>query len=260
VSFIIMLAATLSSATMPNQNITTSFTIDFPDPENEESAGTPVINKIVVENDGKMFWNGYKIGKSQLFNYDNQISLMEPVGLQVQPFPDVPASVFYDFIKSLYETKTFKKSYYIVGNENYEKFSRSKFISHTILNEKSIPSEISIEIFSTDKNKKEPTSDGYSGSSPNGDCRIFLNGTSVNYKEFSKQLSETLIQQMLKFKTQSSDELSLHSWIRTFPPSSIFVDKSAPYRCIGGALYGLQAAGFARASFIAFREFSEHPK
>jgi biopolymer transport protein ExbD len=78
-----------------------------------------------------------------------------------------------------------------------------------------------------------------------GTCGVYWNMTRVN--------SEELLQRAVK---KLEDEIKRQGGVEnlteeTMPEAHIRGDINTPYRCIGGAIFAMQRAGFARVGFIS---------
>ena len=80
---------------------------------------------------------------------------------------------------------------------------------------------------------------------PGGECEVYWNLTRVNSEELLdravKQL-ETLIEEVGGVENVTEENM---------PEAHIRGDVNTPYRCIGGAVFTMQRAGFARVGFIS---------
>lgn len=78
-----------------------------------------------------------------------------------------------------------------------------------------------------------------------GGCEVYWNLTKVNSDELLKRAVKKLEDQIRKVggAQNLTDE--------TMPEAHIRGDINTPYKCIGGAIYTMQRAGFARIGFIS---------
>lgn len=80
---------------------------------------------------------------------------------------------------------------------------------------------------------------------PGGTCEVYWNLTKVNSDELLdravKKLEDTIA------KVGGADKITEE----TMPEAHIRGDVNTPYRCIGGAVFTMQRAGFARVGFIS---------
>jgi len=81
--------------------------------------------------------------------------------------------------------------------------------------------------------------------SPTGECEIYWNLQRVNSKE--------LLDKAVKKLKDEIDKLGGPQNVteETMPEAHIRGDINTPYRCIGGAIFTMQMAGFARVGFIS---------
>jgi biopolymer transport protein ExbD len=80
---------------------------------------------------------------------------------------------------------------------------------------------------------------------PGGECEVYWNLTRVN----SQQLLDRAVKKL-------EDEIERVGGIEnlteeTMPEAHIRGDVNTPFRCIGGAMYMMQRAGFSRVGFIS---------
>jgi biopolymer transport protein ExbD len=80
---------------------------------------------------------------------------------------------------------------------------------------------------------------------PGGVCEVYWNLTRVNSTELLDRAVKKLKDQIAKVGgvQNLTDE--------TMPEAHIRGDINTPYRCIGGAIFAMQRAGFARIGFIS---------
>ena len=85
----------------------------------------------------------------------------------------------------------------------------------------------------------------YAGANPGGNCRIYWNTTPVD----SNQLVERAVKQL-------EDQIDAFGGVENMTPEDmpevhIRGDINTPYKCIGGAIYNMQRAGFAKVGFLS---------
>jgi len=80
---------------------------------------------------------------------------------------------------------------------------------------------------------------------PSGECEVYWNLTRVN----SDELLERAVKQLedLIAKVGGVENVTEEN----MPEAHIRGDINTPYRCIGGAVFAMQRAGFARVGFIS---------
>ena len=80
---------------------------------------------------------------------------------------------------------------------------------------------------------------------PNGECEVYWNLTRVNSEELldrAVKALEDLIKNVGGVENVTEENM---------PEAHIRGDVNTPYRCIGGAVFAMQRAGFARVGFIS---------
>ncbi len=89
---------------------------------------------------------------------------------------------------------------------------------------------------------------GFEGASRNGDCRIYLNNiTPVNSTELQK-LAYNRLDSIVK--REGGPEV-LKNNPEKVPQVHIRGDVDAPWRCVAGAIYNVQVAGYPTVGFIS---------
>lgn len=78
-----------------------------------------------------------------------------------------------------------------------------------------------------------------------GSCAVFWNLSPVGHTELLKRAQDKL--QEIVDNAGGADKLTTDD----LPEAHIRGDVDVPYRCIGGAIYTMQAAGFAKVGFIS---------
>ena len=80
---------------------------------------------------------------------------------------------------------------------------------------------------------------------PNGECEVYWNLTRVN----SDELLERAVKQLEDLIAAVGGVENVTE--ENMPEAHIRGDINTPYRCIGGAVFAMQRAGFARVGFIS---------
>ena len=80
---------------------------------------------------------------------------------------------------------------------------------------------------------------------PGGTCEVYWNLTKVNSQELLDRAVKKLEDEIKK--VGGVDKVTEEN----MPEAHIRGDINTPYRCIGGAIYTMQRAGFARVGFIS---------
>lgn len=107
-----------------------------------------------------------------------------------------------------------------------------------------------LSVTTTDVNGLDPGAEGYQGANPNGECRIYWNVTPVDSTELVDRAAKHLKRE---FDALGGEAAAAAGQITPdmLPEAHIRGDVNTPYRCIGGAIYSMQMAGFARVGFIS---------
>ena len=79
---------------------------------------------------------------------------------------------------------------------------------------------------------------------PDGSCGVFWNTTPVTHDEL-------LTRAVDKLKVEIERQGGVGNPALELPEAHIRGDVNTPYRCIGGTIYTMQMAGFARVGFIS---------
>ena len=90
---------------------------------------------------------------------------------------------------------------------------------------------------------------GYQGATRNGECRIYWNNiTPVSSEDLRNQAFERLEAIVLAYPGGAEAIVEDPDAI---PQVHIRADKEAPWRCVAGAIYNIQAAGYPTVGFIS---------
>ena len=79
---------------------------------------------------------------------------------------------------------------------------------------------------------------------PTGDCEVYWNQTRLDSNEL-------LDRAVSKLKLEIEKQGGVNAPGLELPEAHIRGDVNTPYRCIGGAIYVMQRAGFAKVGFIS---------
>jgi biopolymer transport protein ExbD len=105
-----------------------------------------------------------------------------------------------------------------------------------------------LTVSSTDNAGRSAGQPGYEGASRNGECRIYLNNiTPVDSQELYNQAFDRLDAIV---KRAGGPEALMEDPER-IPQVVIRGDVNAPWRCVAGAIYNVQAAGYPTVGFIS---------
>ena len=103
-----------------------------------------------------------------------------------------------------------------------------------------------LSVTTTDDGGRSPGQPGYQGASRNGQCRIYFNNISpVDSEELRKQAFDRLdaiIKREGGAKNIDPEKI---------PEVHIRGDQNAPWKCIAGAIYNVQIAGYPKVGFIS---------
>jgi biopolymer transport protein ExbD len=105
-----------------------------------------------------------------------------------------------------------------------------------------------LTISTTDDAGRSAGQPGFEGASRNGDCRIYFNNiTPVDSQELYDQAFKRLD---LIVKRAGGPEALMQN-PELIPQVHIRGDINAPWRCVAGAIYNIQAAGYPTVGFIS---------
>ena len=103
-----------------------------------------------------------------------------------------------------------------------------------------------IAVVSTDAAGRSPKQPGYEGSSPTGQCRVYVNNTTpVDNNELYKAAYDRL-DAIVKREGGAANMDP-----EKVPEVHIRGDIHVPWKCIAGAIYNVQAAGYPKVGFIS---------
>jgi biopolymer transport protein ExbD len=109
---------------------------------------------------------------------------------------------------------------------------------------------ILLSVTTTDAAGREPGTDGFEGANPGGECRIYAGTTPISSDElqtFAKKHMEDQIELLGGMDALTSGDVKPED----LPEAHIRGDVNTPYRCIGGAIFTMQRAGFLRIGFVS---------
>jgi biopolymer transport protein ExbD len=107
-----------------------------------------------------------------------------------------------------------------------------------------------LTVTTTDEAGRTPSTidTAYTGASRNGECRVYINNTTlVDSTELYDQAFERLdaiVQRAGGFEAIMQDPDQI-------PQVHIRADVNAPWRCVAGAIFNVQAAGYPTVGFIS---------
>ena len=104
-----------------------------------------------------------------------------------------------------------------------------------------------LSITSTDGNGLSPGEAGYSGASREGACRVYINDTPVN----SDELQDRSFKRLDAIVKREGGPEAIAENPDLIPQVHIRADQNAPWKCVAGAIYQIQAAGYPTVGFIS---------
>jgi biopolymer transport protein ExbD len=107
-----------------------------------------------------------------------------------------------------------------------------------------------LSVTTTDASGNEPGMDAYQGANPGGECRIYWNTTPISSEELEVRAREHFEKELEKLGGVAAIE-SGDVKAEDLPEAHIRGDVNTPYRCIGGAIFNMQLAGFTRVGFVS---------
>ena len=105
-----------------------------------------------------------------------------------------------------------------------------------------------LTISTTDAAGRSAGEPGFEGASRGGECRVYFNNvTPVD----STQLYDQAFQRLDTIVQRAGGPEALMENPETIPQVHIRGDVNAPWRCVAGAIYNVQAAGYPTVGFIS---------
>jgi biopolymer transport protein ExbD len=107
-----------------------------------------------------------------------------------------------------------------------------------------------ITVTTTDEAGRTPqlTSSGYTGASRNGECRVYLNNTTL---VDSGELYDRAFERLDTIVQRAGGAEAIMADPDLIPQVLIRGDVNAPWRCVAGTIYNVQAAGYPTVGFIS---------
>ena len=107
-----------------------------------------------------------------------------------------------------------------------------------------------LTVSSTDDAGRSPqlTDSDYSGPSRSGECRVFFNNTTP---VDSQELYDQAFNRLDAIVTRAGGAEALMADPELIPQVHIRADVNTPWRCVAGAIYNIQAAGYPTVGFIS---------
>jgi biopolymer transport protein ExbD len=88
----------------------------------------------------------------------------------------------------------------------------------------------------------------YSGASRNGECRVFLNNTTL---VDSQELYDQAFQRLDSIVQRAGGAEAMMANPELIPQVHIRGDVNTPWRCVAGTIYTIQSAGYPTVGFIS---------
>lgn len=107
-----------------------------------------------------------------------------------------------------------------------------------------------LSVTTTDPSGREPSDPAFEGAWTGGECRVFWGQTPIDSTELVERAAKHL---KAEFDALGGEEAAAQGLIdpEQLPEAHIRGDINTPYSCIGGTVYSMQLAGFARVGFIS---------
>jgi len=104
-----------------------------------------------------------------------------------------------------------------------------------------------VSVTATDENGTSPGEPGYGGAARNGECRVYINATPVDSADLNKKAFDRLD---AIIKREGGIE-AIAEDPEKIPEVHIRGDVNAPWKCVAGAIYQIQTAGYPTVGFIS---------
>jgi biopolymer transport protein ExbD len=107
-----------------------------------------------------------------------------------------------------------------------------------------------LTITTTDETGRTPglTRSGYLGASRSGECRVYFNNTTL---VDSQELYDQAFKRLDLIVQRAGGIEAIMANPEEIPQVHIRADQNAPWRCVAGAIYNVQAAGYPTVGFIS---------
>jgi biopolymer transport protein ExbD len=105
-----------------------------------------------------------------------------------------------------------------------------------------------ITVSTTDGGGRSAGEPGFEGASRNGECRVYFNNTTP---VDSQELYDQAFERLDAIVQAAGGPEALMENPEDIPQVHIRGDVNAPWRCIAGAIYNVQAAGYPTVGFIS---------
>ena len=105
-----------------------------------------------------------------------------------------------------------------------------------------------LTVSTTDASGRSAGEPGFEGASRNGECRVYFNNiTPVT----SEELYDQAFARLDAIVTQAGGAEAIMEDPERIPQVHIRGDVNAPWRCVAGAIYNVQASGYPTVGFIS---------
>lgn len=105
-----------------------------------------------------------------------------------------------------------------------------------------------LTVSSTDDAGLSPGQPGFAGASRNGECRIYFNNIS---NVDSEELYDQAFARLDSIVQRAGGPEAIMADPEKIPQVHIRGDVNAPWQCVAGAIYNIQAAGYPTVGFIS---------
>ncbi len=105
-----------------------------------------------------------------------------------------------------------------------------------------------ITVATTDEQGRSAGDAGYTGSSRGGECRVYLNNTTL---VDSSELYERAFERLDAIVQRAGGVEAIMQNPELIPQVHIRGDVDAPWRCVAGTIYNVQAAAYPTVGFIS---------
>ena len=109
---------------------------------------------------------------------------------------------------------------------------------------------LQLTVSTTDEagNTAGPIRSGFTGATRGGECRVYFNNITPMTSE---ELYNAAFERLDKIVQAAGGVEAIMTDPEKIPQVHIRADKNAPWRCVAGAIYNVQAAGYPTVGFIS---------
>ena len=105
-----------------------------------------------------------------------------------------------------------------------------------------------LTVSTTDSNGNAAGQPGFTGAARDGDCRVYFNNTTP---VTSEELYDQSFERLDSIVQRAGGPEAIMNDPELIPQVHIRGDVNAPWRCVAGAIYNVQAAGYPTVGFIS---------